>query len=619
MIIKLDNPQFYYDLFYQLSFLIVIFIYLFESYKRKIPWITILLVVVTTHFFLIVGSRVGGIEAYDIDYFFQHWKFPKEHVRNMGGALLFALIGMGIAKLLLKIKYPILDVFAIAAPFGMAIQRVGCLLTGCCFGNETHLPIAVQYGANTPAFIHEFQSGRVGITDELSLHIHPIPLYIMIYSLMVGLLLIKYRNFWKRPGNLMLSSLLLTLAGWFVIEFFRDPLSHGAFLSDKNFGLKNLQLIYLTIIPMLAAIIYYREKHYTAKEYVIEGNHPVHNSIYLFTLIVLLIITRNWFSIVEFSTILVVLIPVSIGIVVQVVRHLYSLQVKISVAILIMFSFVLMGQTLPKDEKKVYQSIKIGYAAGNVDTEHNIGIGEGCDRVDNTQVFQQKYKVLGAGYSVTELKNKEILEYGFNSYFGQHIELGKSNLQETSNPIIDVNPFIKYDLNWVGIGGGIHIGNIRYSPAFWKEEKSSVLPTTGTRESIVFPQFYFRVGPQRWLFVDYHYADMFPSTFPGFYSTVEAGTGFGMRNGLTFRVGGNVDSDITPLGNYYGPPGITYLTAYIPIEGKFVIEPFYGWTTEDYLQPVHHHMFSIGLHYRFGHETKAVKEKLPANDDNRIR
>lgn len=132
MVIRLDHPQFYYDLFYQLSFLIVIIIYLFECYKRKIPWVTMLLVVVTTHFFLIVGSRVGGIDASDIDYFKQHLSFPKEHVRNMGGALLFALAGIGIAKLLMKIKYPILDVFAIAAPFGMAVQRVGCLLTGCC-------------------------------------------------------------------------------------------------------------------------------------------------------------------------------------------------------------------------------------------------------------------------------------------------------------------------------------------------------------------------------------------------------------------------------------------------------------------------------------------------------
>lgn len=614
MIIKLDNPQFYYDLFYQLSFLIVILIYLFESFKRKIPWITMLLVVVTTHFFLIVGSRVGGIDAYDIDYFKQHLSFPKEHVRNMGGALLFALAGLGVAKLLLKIKYPILDVFAIAAPFGMAIQRVGCLLTGCCFGNETLLPLGIQYGSNTPAFLHEFQSGRVGFADELSLHIHPIPLYIIIYSLMVGILMIKYRNFWKRPGNLMLSCLLLTLAGWFVIEFFRDPLSHGAFLSDQTMGLKNLQIIYLAIIPLLAAIIYYREKHYTTKEYIIRENHPFLNSLYLLMLAALLVVTRNWFSSTEFNTMLFVFIPVSIGIIVQVIKHLYSLRVKVSVALLIALSFLLMSQNIPTDEKKVYQSIKLGYATGNFSTEHDIGLGEGCDRVSQLEQFQQKYKMLGVGYSVTEIRNKQMLEYGLNSYFGQHTEYGRSTLQETSNPIIDINPFVKYDLNWIGFGGGLHFGNLRYSPLYWKEEKSSQLPATGTKESNVLPQFYLRVGPTRWLFINYHYADMFPSTFPGLYNNLEIGSGFGFRNGFALRFGSYIDSQTYPFGDALGPSGTTYFNASIPIDDKLIIEPFYGWSTDYNLETIHHDMFSLSLHYRFGHQTKAIKEKLSANE-----
>jgi len=352
MIIKFDNPQFYYDLFYQLSSLIVIFIFLFESFKRKIPWITMMLVVVTTRFFLIVGSKLGGITAVDLNYFYHHLTFPIQHSKNMAGALLFALIGMGVAKLLLKIKYPILDVFAIATPFGMAIQRIGCLLTGCCFGNETHLPIGIQYGSNTPAFFHELHSGRLSLTDELSLSVHPIPLYIILYSLLVGVLLIKYRSFWKRPGNLALSGLFLILAGWFVIEFFRDPLSNPGSLGINYFGLKKIQVVYLFLMPFIAAIIFYREKHYTYKEFSVQENHPLHNAFYLVTMVALLAITRNWFNTIEFNILLLVLIPVSVGIIHQVIRHLYSLQVRISVTFLLALAFLLINKSLAKDEKR---------------------------------------------------------------------------------------------------------------------------------------------------------------------------------------------------------------------------------------------------------------------------
>lgn len=606
MIIKLDNPQFYYDLFYQLSSLIVIFIFLAESFKRKIPWITMLLVVVTTRFFLIIGSRIGGINANDIHYFLQHLNFPIEHSRNMAGALLFALAGMGVAKLLLKIKYPILDVFAIATPFGMAIQRVGCLLTGCCFGTETYWPIGIQYGANTPAFLHQFNSGRVGFADELSLHIHPVPLYIIIYSLLVGLLLMRYRNFWKRPGNLALSGLLLVLAGWFIIEFFRDPLSNTAFLGLTLMGLKKIQVIYLTLIPILAAIIYYREKNYSPKEFIITENHPVHNSLYLFSLVALLIITRNWFSSVEFNILLFVLIPVSVGIIIEIIKHLYSLQVRISVAFLLVLSFILMSQTIPSDEKKIYQSIKIGYAKGNFDTTHDIGLGEGCDRNSQMQRFHQNYKMMGMGYSITEIENKRMVEYGINGYFGQHTELGRTSNILTEKNIIGINPFLKYDYNWIGIGGGLHIGDLRYSPIDWTEDRASENPTTGTRVSPVMPQLYVRVGPKNIAFVSYRFADLFPSPFPGLYQNIELGSGFGLKNGFNLRMGAD--------GH-----GLTYFAGYIPINDMFVIEPLYGRIQSDDYTQSYQQQFSFGLHYRFGHKTKLIVAKTTAENKNLTR
>jgi prolipoprotein diacylglyceryltransferase len=596
MILRIDHPQYYYDLFYQLSSLIVILIFLLEGTRRKLPWISLLMVAVTTRFFVIAGSKLGGINAADLNFFFQNFNFPPEHTRNMAGALLFGLIGLGISKLILRIKYPILDVFAIATPFGMAIQRIGCLITGCCFGTETNMPWGIQYRSNSTAFFHQFASGRLSFANELSLHIHPVPIYFIISSLIGGFILLKYRNFWRRPGNLALSGMVLILASWFVIEFFRDPLSNGTFLGASFFGLKRIQLIYLCLIPILILTISLREKSAVQKTVQIQENHPIQNSLYLAMLLVIIYATRQWYSTAEFSTLLFVLIPASIGVIIQIIRQYYSPQVRASVAFLILLSFVLMSQTLPETEKKTYQSVKLGYSNGNFDTSHNIGTGQGCDRISNSQDFNQKYNMMGLGYSKTTEQNKKILEYGLNGYFGSHYETGYTSNKETKDLIIGINPFIRYEMKWIGIGGGFHAGNLRYTPYVWSEDGTPKFPTTGTRESPVLPQFYLRVGPQHIVFVSYGFADRFPTPFPGMYQNLELGSGFGKKNGFNIR-----------LGTFFGG---TYLAATIPIKNRFVIEPLYEIGVNNTISGITDpYQFSIGLHYRFGHKTEMVKEK----------
>ena len=595
MILKIDHPQFFYDLFYQLSFLVVILIFLIEGSRRNLPWTSLLLVAVTTRFFVISGSKLAGISFNDVNFFIQHFNFPPEHSKNMAGALFFGLIGLGLSKLILRIKYPILDAFAIAAPFGMAIQRIGCLLTGCCFGIETNSPFGIRYGSNSPAFFHQFCSGRVSFANELSQNIHPVPLYFILCSFMVGFVLIRFRNFWKRQGNLALSGLVLTLAGWFVIEFFRDPLSNGTFLGTTIFGLKRIQIIYLTLIPMLVLIIIYREKNNVLRVFQIQENHPVHNSLYFTTLVTLIFSLHNWFTPIEFSVILFVLIPASVGVVVQVIRYFYSLQVRTMVAFLMFLSFILMGQTLPESEKKIYQSVKLGYSGGNFYNYHDIGTGEGCDRISQSQYFHQKYRLMGVGYSITEEQNKQILEYGINGYFGSHYELGMTNKIETNDAIIGINPFIKYDIKWWGIGGGLHLGNIRFSPADWTEEKQSKLPATGTKTSQVLPQIYFRIGQKHIVYISYKYADQFPSPFPGMFQNLELGSGFGLKNGFNLRFG----------THYQG----SYLAASIPVKNKIIIEPLYERINSSGNEFSNQNQISLGLHYRFGHKTKVVEVK----------
>ncbi len=593
MILKIDQPQFYYDLFYQLSLLIVILIFLTEGARRNLPWISLLLVIVTTRFFVIAGSKLAGINSDNLNFFIHHFSFPPEHAKNMAGALLFGLAGLGLSKLARRIKYPILDVFAIAAPFGMAIQRIGCLSAGCCFGIETHSPLGIQYGSNTPAFFHQLYAGRIDFADELTQHIHPVPLYFILSSLLIGIILLKFRNYRKRPGNLALSGLVLILLSWFSIEFFRDPLSNGTFLGTQILGLKRIQIIYLILIPILISTILYREKRCVQKVYQVQENHPIHNSFYLASLVSLIYITRSWFTFIEFTVLLFVLVPACIGVIIQIIRHFYSPQVRLTVAFITLLSFILMSQTLPENEKKVFQSIKFGYSGGNFDTYHNIGTGTGCDRVSQSQHFHQKFKMIGIGYSITEEQDRQILEYGLNGYFGSHYELAKSTGKETDEIIFGLNPFVKYDMPWLGIGGGLHLGDLNYSPSDWVEQKQSAFPTTGTKKSPIWPQFYFRIGPKHIAYISYKYADQFPSPFPGMFQSVEIGSGFGQKSGLDLRFGTFLHG--------------SYIAATIPIKKMFYIDPLYEWISTSDTEFSNPNQFSIGLKYRFGNKTKLAE------------
>ncbi len=220
MSINISNSQYYYDLFYQISFLLVLVTYFIEGYKRKYPWSTWLLVIVTVRIFFIIGSKIGAINHNDLSYFFENLQFPIMHHKNLLGALVFGFAGVGFAKILLKIKYPIMDSFAIPALIGMAIQRIGCLMVGCCYGIETQLPWGIRYGEHSPAFINQFINNKLDFDSNLSLSIHPVPIYFIISSIGIALFLILTRKYWKRTGNLSLFGLLLFSASRFIIEFF---------------------------------------------------------------------------------------------------------------------------------------------------------------------------------------------------------------------------------------------------------------------------------------------------------------------------------------------------------------------------------------------------------------
>ena len=106
---------------------------------------------------------------------------------------------------------------------------------------------------------------------------------------------------------------------------------------------------------------------------------------------------------------------------------------------------------------------------------------------------------------------------------------------KTPNFLFGVNPYIKYDLNWVGLGVGAHVGNIRWVP---QSPIDQIKFNEGTRFSPIMPEVYFRVGRRDILDIRYTYWSDFPSPFPVLLHEFSIGSGFSFKTDFSLRLGG---------------------------------------------------------------------------------
>lgn len=154
----------------------------------------------------ILGARVFYILFYDLHYTLEH---PGEllKLRQTGlvyyGGLIFAVTA-GIAYCRWK-KAPLplmLDVGAPSIALGQAIGRIGCFMSGCCYGAPTWVPWAVKF-------------------PHLEYPRHPTQLYESFATFAIFVTLMWYRKRKSRNGQVLVLYALLYAPARFIIEFFR--------------------------------------------------------------------------------------------------------------------------------------------------------------------------------------------------------------------------------------------------------------------------------------------------------------------------------------------------------------------------------------------------------------
>ena len=113
---------------------------------------------------IIIAAIIGARLLYVINYWNEVFSDkPWHYVITIGRSGLVyygGLIGASLGTIVYcwKNKYPLWkigDVMAPSVALGHAIARIGCLMTGCCFGKECSLPWAIYFppGSSAPAGI----------------------------------------------------------------------------------------------------------------------------------------------------------------------------------------------------------------------------------------------------------------------------------------------------------------------------------------------------------------------------------------------------------------------------------------------------------------------------------
>ncbi len=578
--------QIYYDLFYELAFVASFLIYIYEGKKRKFPWIPWLLMIASVRIFFIIGSKIATYSGQEWAGFFHSFHFPPTEAKTVFGGLILAVAGLFIAKTWLRFRYRIFDAFALAIPVAMAVQRVGCLLVGCCFGNPTALPWGIHYGVFSPAYFHQVQSGVINSTATHTIGVHPIPLYIIVYSLIVAGLVWKNRNGFKAPGNLTLFSVTLLFASRFMIEFLRDPLTNGP-LGTGFLGLKLIQWSLIGVVIIFVLIMVTRERKFKNKTITNPVSSPNYlvNISYIFFLSLILYVGRNWFIPIEKISILLILIPVTFALLWKLFHQLTVPGYRMASVILVIFSFIVMAQTMEVKQSadstsgfvpKAWNSIGFGYAGGSYE---DIDLGCEGNVISSTR---HTYNLGRAEYKhYFSPKENQMGTIGIRGYFGQDVsEYPKvSPDYGTKFPIYGISPYFKYDFRWVGLGAGFQLGKFVYG---------------GYESSTILPLIHLRVGPRDKLFGEINVIN--PSWLYTPVSEYRIGMGVNLGREFNFLHFGYARIDAGDA---------LYLASTFMLGNNFLLEPNVSFQ----IGAGSGFQGGIGVHYMFGESPMKKKHR----------
>jgi hypothetical protein len=495
------------------------------------------------------------------------------------------MVGLFISRFWFGFKNDVLDIFAYVFPVGMAIQRVGCLLAGCCFGTPTDVPWAVVYPRYTHPHAAHVNSGLLDYYSPCSLPVHPNPLYQIIACIIILVLLYYiFRRRMRFAGNLFLTSIALYLISRVITEFFRDASSNG-YAGNTVLELKIVQWILIVIIIGLWIVVFVREKKGKHKTIQYEvRNSERRNALFFLALFILIISIWKWLPGIERLHIFSVSLALGAFSLLYGFKKLTAGKLQWSMIFVIPLSLFLISwvenDTLSVEkDKKDFISIGIGYIGGKYDYYYSdCPTGDCCNGPVEYHNCKAHYNVYGAGFSNTHFTEKgRTLLLGLNFSYGTQYERDSITnsdnervviTDKTSN-IYGLNPRLTYGDKYLGFGLGIHVGSYQFDQSY-----------------SFCPQLELRVGPTEYFYISGKLGEQFPGLTGRIPIKYELGSGFGtdnfiLRAGLQSRHLLGLDL-MNPYG-FFIQPSISFFKNQLTLEGYYAFFPerFYDTTYDE--------------------------------------
>ena len=283
----------YYTPFYLLATLTNVLLLLWEGWRRGFPlrpWLTL---VAASSLALILGTKLiahpvsewGSLLFTDA---------PTDTARSiLGGGLAAALVAAALRRWL-GLSWAVLDALALPLCGALVVQCVGCLLTGCCFGQPTSSAWGLTYAAGTLPWWAQVHAGLLPATAAHSLPVVPTQLLALLLCAAVGGVLLATRHRRWPVGSWLLLQTGLLLLGRFAQAFWRDPAGEpvaGVVRSGAGGQWLELQLWLLPLALLALGAWAWRIRRPAAAAGQLVGVGPVPASRYLLVLVGLLGLT----------------------------------------------------------------------------------------------------------------------------------------------------------------------------------------------------------------------------------------------------------------------------------------------------------------------------------------
>jgi len=595
MNISVDNPLAYYQFFYLFAFVFLFSVVIYKSIKRGYHLRSVLLMLLTITLFSVIGSRLFTIPIED-------WisaistKSPEFNNRSSIGGLLFGLVGLIISQRMFGFKKPLLDLFAWSGPIAIGITKLGCFFNGCCYGLPFNGFWGVQYPKGTHAHFNHWFSGSIENDAILSLSVHPVQLYESIMLFFVGFVVWKTHKIWKKNVSSILFALFLFFILRFGVEFFRDH-SVSQFSTIFYWGIWSYQWGMLGLGLLIGGVLWLYEKHVKTELPNGQPNSPHINTEFIYIVIISFLIYtfKNLLLPYELRVVWIMFIPCAILSFYYLFTETRLRNHRIVIGMLLLAPFYVLAQTIPNEtsEIKQYKRIDIGASFGNFVNEVKFDPRQGdCGTTSySSAYFKQIYQIAGVGYSQVTIKNNKTNTYGVNVSGGN---IKSTNLQTNdteSEFAFAVNPYMKLDGEWFGGGLGLQLGKFRV----YKDETIEASDLKDAKKNdYILPEFYFRVGPKKYLDVDFNYGFLMPSAYPTLYTRSSIGSSFGLGQDYSLRYGRifNLDTD--------------YISAEALLTDRLGINLMYVFKEKNlqFQKDEASGKFLLSINYRFGNKTK---------------